>query len=71
MPLSRPAFPGSFREKSDFEKVPLQHGAWVILRLNLVECWFRDLIQKRLRRGAFPFERALREAILAYIDQDN
>jgi transposase len=39
--------------------------------LNLVERWFRDLAQKRLRRGTFPSERALREAIVAYIDQHN
>ena len=30
MPLWRPAFPGSFREESDYDQVPPQQDSWVI-----------------------------------------
>lgn len=39
--------------------------------LNLVERWFRDLTQKRLRRGTFRNVPELRAAIQAYIDEHN
>jgi transposase len=39
--------------------------------LNLVERWFRDLTQKRLKRGAFTSVRQLQAAILEYVDQHN
>lgn len=39
--------------------------------LNLVERWFRNLTQQRLRRGAFRNVPALRAAIYNYIDQHN
>lgn len=39
--------------------------------LNLVERWFRDLTQKRLRRGAFRSVPELRDSIQAYIDEHN
>ena len=37
----------------------------------LVERWFRDLTQKRLRRGTFHSVNQLRGAIEHYIDQHN
>ena len=39
--------------------------------LNLVERWFRDLTQRRLRRGAFRSVRELQEAIFEYVEQHN
>jgi transposase len=39
--------------------------------LNLVERWFRDLTQKRLRRGTFRSVRQLQEAIFEYVEQHN
>jgi transposase len=39
--------------------------------LNLVERWFRDLTQRRLRRGTFRSVRELQEAILEYVEQHN
>ena len=54
MPLWRPAFPGSFREESDFEKVPPRHGAWAMLRLN------QDSRARDLRRTKLENPRALK-----------
>lgn len=39
--------------------------------LNLVERWFRDLTQKRLRRGTFTSVRQLQQAILEYVEHHN
>jgi transposase len=39
--------------------------------LNLVERWFREITDKRLRRGTFESERALIQAIMGYIDNHN
>ena len=39
--------------------------------LNLVERWFRELTQKRLRRGTFRSVRELQAAILEYIEAHN
>jgi transposase len=39
--------------------------------LNLVERWFRDLTQKRIRRGTFRSVRALQQAIVAYVEHHN
>jgi transposase len=42
-------------------------GSWC----NLVERWFGNLTQKRIRRGSFQNVKALIEAILDYIDNNN
>jgi len=39
--------------------------------LNLVERWFRELTQKRLRRGTFKSVRDLQAAIFEYVDHHN
>ena len=39
--------------------------------LNLVERWFRDLTDKRIRRGTFTSVAKLEAAIQAYIDEHN
>jgi transposase len=39
--------------------------------LNLVERWFRELTQQRLRRGTFRSVRQLQEAIFAYVEHHN
>ena len=39
--------------------------------LNLVERWFRDLTQKRLRRGTFTSVRQLQQAIFEYVELHN
>jgi len=39
--------------------------------LNLVERWFRDLTQKRLRRGTFTSVRQLQQAIFKYVELHN
>jgi len=39
--------------------------------LNLVERWFRDITEKRLRRGTFENVRALVRSITDYIDNHN
>ena len=39
--------------------------------LNLVERWFREITQKRIRRGSFRSERDLIQAIEAYIEENN
>jgi transposase len=39
--------------------------------LNLVERWFRDLTQKRLRRGTFTSVRQLQKAIIDYVEHHN
>ena len=39
--------------------------------LNLVERWFRELTQKRLRRGNFTDVKALITAIKEYLAQNN
>jgi transposase len=39
--------------------------------LNLVERWFREITDKRIRRGAFQSVKQLIEAIRAYIDEQN
>jgi len=39
--------------------------------LNLVERWFRELTQKRLRRGTFGSVRALQAAIVEYVEEHN
>lgn len=39
--------------------------------LNLIERWFRDLTEKRLRRGVFRSVAELKRAILDYVDHHN
>ncbi len=39
--------------------------------LNLIECWFAQLTQKRIRRGSFHNLPALLKAISDYIDATN
>jgi len=39
--------------------------------LNLVERWFREITDKRIRRGVFKFVKELIMAIMAYIQQHN
>ena len=39
--------------------------------LNLVERWFREITDNRIRRGAFQSVKQLTEAIRAYIDEQN
>jgi transposase len=39
--------------------------------LNMVERWFREITEKRLRRGTFESEQALIKAINAYVDNHN
>ena len=39
--------------------------------LNLVERWFRELTQRRLRRGTFRSVRELIEAIVEYVEAHN
>ena len=39
--------------------------------LNMVERFFRDITNKRIRRGAFPSVRHLNDAIDSYIEQHN
>lgn len=39
--------------------------------LNLVERWFRDLTQKRIRRGTFRSVRELQQAIVDYVEHHN
>jgi transposase len=39
--------------------------------LNLVERWFRELTQKRIRRGTFPSTSALIQAIREFLDATN
>jgi len=39
--------------------------------MNLIERWFRDLTNKRIRRDAFPSANALERAIYEYIDVNN
>jgi len=39
--------------------------------LNLIERWFREITEKRLRRGTFHNVRQLVSAITAYIDEHN
>jgi len=39
--------------------------------LNMVERWFRELTQKRLRRGTFTSVRQLQAAIVEYVDEHN
>ena len=39
--------------------------------MNLIERWFRDLTDKRIRRDAFPSVHSLKQAIYEYIDVNN
>ena len=39
--------------------------------LNLVERWFRDITQQRIRRGAFQNVAQLESAIFDYIEHHN
>jgi transposase len=39
--------------------------------LNLIERWFRDLTQKRIRRGSFHSVRAVIDAVMQYIETHN
>jgi len=39
--------------------------------LNLIERWFRELTDKRIRRGAFRSVEELKTAIMSYIDSHN
>lgn len=39
--------------------------------LNLIERWFRELTQKRIRRGSFKSVRAVIDAIMAFIEAHN
>jgi len=42
-------------------------GSW----LNLVERWFREITDKRIRRGAFRNVQQLVDANTAYVDEHN
>lgn len=42
-------------------------GSW----LNLVEAWFAQLSQKRLRRGMFTSVKALKDAIMEFVEVHN
>jgi transposase len=39
--------------------------------LNLIERWFREITDKRIRRGTFDNVKQLQQAITAYIDEHN
>ena len=39
--------------------------------LNLVERWFREITDKRIRRGTFHNVKQLQQAITDYIDEHN
>jgi hypothetical protein len=39
--------------------------------LNLVERWFREITEKRIRRGTFNHVKLLQQAITDYIDEHN
>ncbi len=39
--------------------------------LNMIERWFRDLTDKRIRRGSFDSVKELRESIMSYIAEHN
>jgi hypothetical protein len=39
--------------------------------LNLIERWFREITQKRIRRGTFPSVQRLIDAINAFIAEHN
>ena len=39
--------------------------------LNLVERWFREITEKRIRRGAFTSVDSLIEAIMEYLEANN
>ena len=39
--------------------------------LNLVERWFREITDKRIRRGVFHNVKQLVDAITAYVDEHN
>jgi len=39
--------------------------------LNLIERWFREITDKRIRRGTFHNTKQLQQAIMAYIDEHN
>jgi hypothetical protein len=39
--------------------------------LNLIERWFREITDKRIRRGTFNNVKELQQAITAYIDEHN
>jgi transposase len=39
--------------------------------LNVIERWFRDLTQKRIRKGVFPSVEHLKQAIMEYIAHHN
>ena len=39
--------------------------------LNLVERWFREITDKRIRRGTFNNVKQLQQAITDYIDEHN
>jgi transposase len=43
------------------------YGSWI----NLVECWFAELTNKRIRRGVFRSVKELESAIREYIDVHN
>src|SRR5213593_3998104 len=43
------------------------YGSWI----NLVECWFAELTNKRIRRGVFRSVKELEAAIREYIDVHN
>ena len=43
------------------------YGSWI----NLVECWFAELTNKRIRRGVFRSLKELEAAIREYIDVHN
>ncbi len=42
-------------------------GSW----LNLVERWFQEITDKRIRSGAFRNVQQLVDAITAYVDEHN
>jgi len=39
--------------------------------LNQVERWFRDLTERRIRRGSFDSLRSLEKAIREYLEQND
>jgi transposase len=62
------------RVKSWLERHPRFHLHFIPTStswLNMVERWFREITEKRLRRGTFPNVRILVKAIKDYIDSHN
>ena len=57
----------SFDDSTDLRKSTPTYGSW----LNLVERWFAEITNKRIRRGIFRSVKELESAIREYIDIHN